>query len=113
MTSGYGLGLFPDLKQESRSHGRGILPYQEIRQLVDAGHICAEDAVEESQLQPASIDLRLGEVAYQVRASFLPGTKGRVLESAADLTIQKLDIADGAVLQKGAVYIIPLLESLN
>jgi dCTP deaminase len=113
MATGFGPGLFPDLKREPRSHRRGILPYDEIRQLVAAGQLRAEQPIAEAQIQPASVDLRLGDAAFQVRASFLPGRKGRVLDAARTLITQELDIRDGAVLQKGAVYIVPLQESLD
>jgi len=113
MATGHGLGLFPELQRELRSYGRGILPYEEIRRLVEAGALFADDAIDESQLQPASLDLRLGDFALQVRASFLPGARTGVLDAAAELVVQRLSLTGGAVLQKGAVYIIPLLESLN
>ena len=113
MPTGYGLGLFPDLERELRSRKRGILPYEEIARLVENEHISATETIDDSQLQPASMDLRLGDVAYQVRASILPGLKRRVLDSSSGLVIQELDTGGGVVLQKGAVYIIPLLESLR
>jgi len=118
MADGYGVELFPDLQHELRTYRHGILPYQDIKRLVEAEQIVVADGeaaapIEEQQLQPASIDLRLGGVAYQVRASLLPGRRRRVLEAIADLVIQKIDLAGGAVLQKGAVYVIPLLEALR
>ncbi|HZU76919.1 MAG TPA: 2'-deoxycytidine 5'-triphosphate deaminase [Dehalococcoidia bacterium] len=113
MADGEGLDLFPELKRELRSYGRGVLPYQEIKALVAAGRIGGAEPVDEAQLQPASIDLRLGEVAYQVRASFLPGARGRVLDALPELLIQQIDLRCGAVLQRGAVYVVPLLEALQ
>ncbi len=66
--------LFPDLETDSASrHKTGILPSQEVEALVRAGHIMAEPAIADDQIQPASIDLRLGGVAYRVRSSFLAG----------------------------------------
>ena len=74
---------------------------------------CAADLpLEPNQIQPASIDLRLGSVAYRTRASFLPGLHKRVEEGIADLTLHQFSLDDGAVLEKGAVYVIPLEESL-
>ena len=105
--------LFPDLKHEIRTHKSGVLPYQSIKGLAAAGYLEATEALEEDQFQPASLDLRLGSVAYQVRASFLPGKREPVLEALAGLQIQTLDLSDGAVLQKGGVYIVPLLESVR
>jgi dCTP deaminase len=62
----------------------GILPSQALRQLIAAGEIAGAPAIEDGQIQPASLDLRLGKVAYRVRASFLPGTKATVRDSPAD-----------------------------
>jgi dCTP deaminase len=107
------IGLFPELKREARSYRRGILPYEDIQELIGEGFLTADPPIAESQLQPASVDLRLGETALQVRASFLPGARGRVLESAGDLLIQEIGLREGAVLQKGGVYIVPLLERLK
>ena len=64
------------------------------------------------QIQPASLDLRLGEVAYRVRASFLPGPGTTVAERIAELKLHEIDLTGGAVLETGCVYIVPLLESL-
>jgi dCTP deaminase len=113
MPGGSGLSLFPDLRQELRSYKSGVLPYQEIRALVEAGRLRAPTPIAEDQLQPASIDLRLGPVAHHVRASFLPGPRRGVIESLDHLRVQRLDLEQGAVLLKGNVYVIPLEESLN
>src|SRR6266700_4270396 len=64
------------------------------------------------QIQPASLDLRLGEVAYRVRASFLPGPRTTVAERIDELKLHEIALGDGAVLETGCVYIAPLLESL-
>ena len=112
MTSGGGPNLFPDLESQHRTYQRGVLPYQAIKRLAEAGNLIAEDWQNE-QFQPASLDLRLGSVAYQVRASFLPGKSDRVLDALTSLQVQQLDLSQGAVLQNGSVYIIPLLESVN
>jgi dCTP deaminase len=90
-----------------------VLPFEHLKELVAEGTLSSSSGIEEAQLQPASIDLRLGSYALQVRASFLPGRGTTVLESAEDLLVQRIDLEDGAVLQKGAVYIIPLLEDLD
>ena len=69
-----GDNLFPHLATEQVSpRTTGILPAQTIREFIDSGRIEASEQIVEEQIQPASIDLRLGEVAYRVRASFLPG----------------------------------------
>ncbi len=64
------------------------------------------------QIQPASLDLRLGEIAYRVRASFLPGPGTAVARRIAELKLHEFALADGAVLETGCVYIVPLIESL-
>src|SRR5262245_42184441 len=64
------------------------------------------------QIQPASLDLRLGDVAYRVRASFLPGPRTTVAERIDELKLHEIALGDGAVLETSCVYIVPLLESL-
>src|SRR4051812_47181271 len=64
------------------------------------------------QVQPASLDLRLGAVAYRVRASFLPGPGATVAERIDKLKLHEIELGDGAVLETGCVYIVPLIESL-
>ena len=91
----------------------GILPAQQIRQLIDAGAVAAPVAFVDGQVQPASLDLRLGSVAHRVRASFLPGTQASVLDKVAAHRMHTIDLADGAVLERGCVYIVPLLEELK
>jgi dCTP deaminase len=105
--------LFPEEGREVRLRDRGVLPFEHLQELVSSGVVSAPVGFEDDQLQPASIDLRLGRRALQVRASFLPGRSSTVLEAAQDLLIQEIDLEGGAVLQKGAVYIIPVLETLD
>ena len=106
--------LFPHLKTEQASpRTTGILPAQAIRELIAGGRLKASEAITEEQIQPASIDLRLGEVAYRVRASFLPGQDSTVQEKISALLITKLDLAGGVVFEPGCVYIVPLREELH
>jgi dCTP deaminase len=112
MAERYG-GLFPDLGLEDRRRRRGVLPYEDIKLLIENHQVVSGESIEESQVQPASLDLRLGGEAIQVRASFLPGKNEGVLDALQGLEVQRLDLTDGAVLQKGSVYIIPLQESLH
>lgn len=106
--------LFPSGRQEAgSSFTTGILPFQSIRQLVRAGDIKAAAEIADEQIQPASLDLRLGDVAYRVRASFLPGSKATVQEKLDELGATRIDLASGAVLEKGSVYIVPLMEHLS
>lgn len=103
--------LGPDLKIGT-SATDGILPAQAIRALVSAGIVKLEQPMADGQLQPASIDLRLGHVAYRIRASFLPGPGGTVSGKLKDLKLHEIDISRGAALETGCVYVVPLLESL-
>lgn len=90
----------------------GILPVQAIRVLISAGALRSSEPLDKGQLQPASVDLRLGPKAYRVRASFLPGPGGTVAAKLDDLKLHEFDITNGAVLETGCVYVVPLLESL-
>src|SRR5690606_8489858 len=76
------------------------------------GGIAAPD-FDIDQVQPASLDLRLGDVAYRIRASFLPGPDHTVLDRIEALKLHELDLADSAVLERGCVYLVPLQESLD
>jgi dCTP deaminase len=113
MTTTPGPRLFPEAGRELRSHDRGVLPFEHLKELVAEDIVASDEGIEPDQLQPASIDLRLGQFALQVRASFLPGRGTSVIEASQELLVQEIDLANGAVLQKGAVYIIPLLEALD
>ena len=90
----------------------GILPSQAIERLIAAGAIRLERPVVAGQIQPASLDLRLGAVAYRVRASFLPGRHCRVADKIAMHALHEVPLAGGAVLETGCVYVVPLMESL-
>ena len=92
--------------------GNGVQPHQVIREYVRAGIIIAAEPVAPEQIQPASIDLRLGRSAYRVRASFLPGAGNEVLRKVEAMDAYHIDLTHGAVLETGKVYVIPLLESL-
>jgi len=91
----------------------GILPDTAIRDLIAAGHVRLEAPATSGQVQPASLDLRLGPTAYRVRASFLPGPDFRVAEKLDQLALHEFELAAGAVLETGCVYIVPLLEGLD
>ena len=90
----------------------GVLPDRAIRQMVQSDQIRAEAPIAPGQIQPASLDLRLGSTAYRVRASFLAGKDRRVAERLTDFTMHQIDLSVGAVLEKDCVYVVPLLESL-
>jgi dCTP deaminase len=91
----------------------GVLPSQALRALIEAGHLTAETAIDPAQLQPASLDLRLGPVAHRVRASFLAGAGRGVDERLEEFHMHSIDLRDGAVLEKGCVYLVPLCERLD
>jgi dCTP deaminase len=90
--------------------GSGVLPYQAIKGLIDRGQLRAATPIEDEQLQPASIDLRLGSVGYEVRASFLPGPDSTVADMVDDLLVDEIDLDRGAILRRGSVYILKLQE---
>ncbi len=93
-------------------HSTGILPCQDLKALALRKDIAGLEPIADDQFQPASLDLRLGPKAYRVRASFLPGT-GTVRQKLDEFAMHEMDISNGAVLERGCVYIIPLLETLN
>ncbi|MEW9918702.1 2'-deoxycytidine 5'-triphosphate deaminase [Marimonas sp. MJW-29] len=90
----------------------GVIPNQLISQMIDTGEITADPAVIAEQIQPASLDLRLGTVAYRVRASFLAGHGAKVADRLREFEMHRVDLTGGAVLEKGCVYVVPLMESL-
>ena len=94
-------------------HSTGIIPSQTIREMLKTARIISDLDVTEKQIQPASIDLRLGEIAYRVQASFLPGQSSTVMEKLKTMEMHQIDLSNGAVLEKGCVYIVPLQESLR
>jgi dCTP deaminase len=96
----------------NRLHTTGIVPSQDLRAMVLRKEIIALEPITDDQFQPASLDLRLGPTAYRVRASFLPG-KGSVRAKLDEFAMHAMDITTGGVLEKGCVYIIPLLEGLD
>jgi dCTP deaminase len=91
---------------------KGILPDRMIAALADAGGISPSQPFAADQIQPASLDLRLGAIAYRVRASFLPGPGTAVARRIAELKLHEFALANGAVLETGCVYIVPLIEGL-
>ena len=106
--------LEPDSNQSTEPDRRatGVLPSQTLRQLVRDGEIAAGTPIGEDQVQPSSVDLRLGAKAYRVKASFLPGPKATVAEKIDAFGMHEIDLTNGAVLEKGCVYIVPLMERL-
>lgn len=90
----------------------GVLSDDQISTLISGGAITATTPFEDGQVQPASLDLRLGSRAYRVRASFLTGHGQSVTDRLEQFTMHEIDLTDGAVLEKNCVYVVPLMESL-
>lgn len=91
----------------------GVLPSQTLRALSEAGAIAASPALLRDQIQPASMDLRLGERGWRVRASFLAGRGASVAERISDFAMHEIDLRPGAVLETGCVYVVELAERMN
>lgn len=90
----------------------GLLPSQVISEMIRSHEILSVERIDSLQLQPASLDLRLDGTAYRVRSSFLPGQGKTVRESLKDVTMGEVDLREGAILEKGCVYMVPLKETL-
>lgn len=91
--------------------GEGVLPDHAIEAMIARGQISCVNP-DTDQVQPASLDLRLGKTAYRVRASFLAGHGRRVADRIAEFEMHRMDLSQGAVLEKGCVYVVPLMEGL-
>jgi dCTP deaminase len=104
----------PELPAESvQPRTTGILPSQEITKLIERGNIRATPAINPEHVQPASLDLRLGDMAHRVRASFLPGPNATVADKIKELRMARVDLTGAPVFEKDCVYIIPLVEELS
>jgi len=101
-----------DAGEPTRGHSTGILPASQLRAMMQRGRLVALREIEESQVQPASLGLRLGSVAWRIRASFLPGPNVPVKTRIEQLALHQIDLSKGAVFEAGCVYIVPLLESV-
>uniref|UniRef100_UPI003F6BD731 2'-deoxycytidine 5'-triphosphate deaminase domain-containing protein n=1 Tax=Celeribacter marinus TaxID=1397108 RepID=UPI003F6BD731 len=84
----------------------GVLADSAIREMIDSGAIRATVPVIDAQVQPASLDLRLGNRAWRVRASFLTGDQRTVHDRLSEFEMHQIDLTDGAVLEKGCVYVV-------
>ena len=111
--------LFPDdgmqdpVKAKGQTHAVGVLPAHGIANMIREQQIWAPGGVLDDQIQPASLDLRLGEVAYRIRASFLPGATGTVQDKLEQLAYHRVDLKNGAVLETDCVYLVPLMEAVS
>jgi dCTP deaminase len=105
--------LFTELREHLPSYTTGILPSQSIEELIAAGHITANPPVGPDQIQPSSLDLRIGSVAYRIRASFLSSRNARVIDKLEEHHLYKLDLTRPTVLERGCAYITPLMEDMS
>ncbi|WP_343082054.1 2'-deoxycytidine 5'-triphosphate deaminase [Ostreiculturibacter nitratireducens] len=90
----------------------GVLPDSALKAMIAGGAIASDEPVTSEQIQPASLDLRLGTTAIRVRASFLAGQGRSVRDRLSEFEMHRVDLTRGAVLEKGCVYVVPLMESL-
>jgi len=91
----------------------GVLPRQRIKTLIRRRMVQSSVEIEDTQIQPASLDLRLGTKAFRVPASFLPGKAKSVEEQLSELEYDEINLEAGAVLEKGTVYVVELMEFLR
>jgi dCTP deaminase len=92
----------------------GVLPYQSLREATAKEWVLAGDwRIPLESIQPASIDLRLGEYAWALRCSFLPDSASTVQDKVADLAFERIDLRDGATLERDRPYLVPLIEHLR
>lgn len=112
-------GLFPMTEPTppdnvTEWNATGILPYQAIRAMIASREVASIEPILENQIQPASLDLRLGRWAHRVQASFLPGRENTVMEKIQQLDGEpKIDLQDGTVFEKGVVYVVELQENVK
>ena len=92
-----------------QASGEGILPSQEIREFIGNGILRSSAEIDDDQVQPSSIDLRLSHEAYRVRASFLPGNASTVLAKAKanGMLMETIDISQPTLLDRGVIYVFP------
>jgi dCTP deaminase len=91
----------------------GAIPSQIIQQFIDCGHIQAQLPVPEDNLQPSSLDLRLGPLAYRVRATFLPRHNESIEDALRLYQVGRVDLSQGAVLEKDQTYVVEVMESFS
>jgi len=98
---------------EAAGTASGVFPSQALSQAIEADWVSSGDyRIRPEAIQPASIDLRLGDHAWALRCSFLPDVDSTVEEKIEGLAFQKIDLRDGAVLERDRPYLVPLIEEL-
>jgi dCTP deaminase len=99
--------------QQGPEPGAGVLPSQELDRAIESEWVSSGDyRIRPEAVQPASIDLRLGDFAWALRCSFLPDIDSTVEEKIEGLAFQRVDLRDGAVLERDRPYLVPLIEEL-
>ena len=104
---------YKENKNLNLSGASGILPDGLIKKLIARKKILSIDPIPDQQIQPASLDLRLGKKAYRIRASFIPKDKKSVMDCAQDLIDHEFSIENGAVLERDCVYLVEVKEFLE
>ena len=98
---------------EETAAGAGVFPSQALNEAIEREWVSSGDyRIRPEAVQPASIDLRLGDFAWALRCSFLPDVDSTVEEKIEGLAFQKVDLRDGAVLERDRPYLVPLIEEL-
>jgi dCTP deaminase len=93
---------------------QGVLPSQRLREAVASDWITAgERRILPAAVQPASVDLRLGDHAWALRCSFLPDSNSTVEEKVQGVAFDRIDLRDGATLERDRPYLVPLVEQLR
>jgi dCTP deaminase len=101
-----------DIPEDALSLGSGVLPAQWIKRLFERGQIGGRP-LDSRQIQPASLDLRLGKTAYKIHASFLPGRASSVHDGIQRLASYKIDLTNPQILTRGSVYLVEIEEALS
>jgi dCTP deaminase len=105
--------------EHERGHGdpaqsAGVLPAQRLREAIAEEWLVADPwRIPRESVQPASVDLRLGEHAWALRCSFLPDSDSTVEQKIQDIAFERIDLRDGATLERDRPYLVPLIEELR
>ncbi len=91
----------------------GVLPYQILTKMIASNEITASKQIEQDQIQPSSLDLRLSEKAWRLQASFLPGKNSKVSDELKELAMHEIDLTNGSILEKNCVYLVLLQECVQ
>ncbi|MEA2225858.1 MAG: dCTP deaminase, partial [Solirubrobacteraceae bacterium] len=114
MTSTSAAGAALQSAQPDGEQTTGVLPAQRLRDAIAREWIVAGAwRIPAESVQPASVDLRLGERAWALRCSFLPDSDSTVEQKAEDLAFEEIDLRDGATLERDRPYLVPLIEELR